>query len=236
MRSDAYIPLVSLSERAMSAAKSGTLIAASDRLRRECRYAYDYARMSAGETAWQAPSISGFDTLLRRHHERAASADPNCPTLLSAVEQHALFRSCAPDGLVHLTPLFEDAWLQMHAWQLDINSSAFADSENTRVFAHWSASVTYELTKRNALTSAQLSARNYPEANNPGTLHLLGFDVLTRAQSNWIERTRAAGTIITSELPGATLNQLPDAATHAGQASRFTSATAELTAAISWAR
>lgn len=197
MSIDAYLPLVTLSAQALNAAESGILIAASDRLRRECRYAYDYGRMTAGETAWQAPAISGLDTLLRRDHERARSLDPECETLLSPVDQHALFRSCAPDGLVHLTPLFEDAWQQLHGWQLDIESNAFADSENTRVFAQWATAVETQLSNRNALTTAQLAARRYPHLAESGPVHLLGFDVLTRAQDNWIEFARAAGTTIT---------------------------------------
>ncbi len=199
--------------------------------------------MTAGETAWRAPSISGLDTLLRRDYERAASIDPECETLLSPIEQHALFRSCAPDGLVHLTPLFEDAWQHLHGWQLDLASNAFADSENTRVFAQWAAAVETQLTNRNALTTAQLAARRFPHLPESGPVHLLGFDVLTSAQQNWIEYAQTAGTTITIDNnqpnpaePSATVADSVIRQTRSGQASQFSSSIAEQTAAICWAR
>lgn len=229
----AYLPLVTLSESALAAAESGLLIAASDRLRRECRYAYDYVQMTKGLTAWHAPSITGFEALQRNAHERAARLDPRTPALLTPVEQHDLFRRCAPQGLVQLTALFEDAWQQLHSWQLDITSAAFAESENTRVFATWTRAVNKELVQRNVLTVVQLASRDYPQSPHEGPVHLLGFDVLNPAQERWIAAARARGTTVTSDgQPGS-----PEATEPVtGTISRYATPIAELTAAICWAR
>ena len=237
MNTQAYLPLVTLSESALAAARSGLLIAASDRLRRECRYAYDYLQMRHGHTAWQAPFIGGFDALLRHAHERASRLDPNCEVLLTAVEQHELFRRCAPAGLVHLTPLFEDAWQQLHSWQLDSTAAVFTDSENTRVFAAWARNVEQQLTQQNALTSVQLGSRNYPQEPPQGPVHLLGFDVLTPVQKHWIETARANGTTLTIDNESAYPSKSAEPSNQVtGSAGRFASPIAELTAAICWAR
>jgi len=237
VNNDAYLPLVTLSEQALQAAQSGLLIAASDRLRRECRYAYDYQQMRSGRTAWPAPSISGFEALQRHAYEQATRTDPECEALLTAVEQHELFRRCAPQGLVHLTPLFEDAWQQLHNWQLDSAHAAFAESENTRVFATWARNVEGELARKNALTSVHLASRGYPEDVRSGPIHLLGFDVLNPAQQQWVGAAKANGSELTVD-DGARqgLTSPPPGDERTGLAARFLSPIAELTAAICWAR
>lgn len=228
---DAYPPLAKLTSDQRTAAETGTLITASDRLRREFTYAYDHARMSAGETAWRAPSITGFDTLLRRDYERARATQPDCPVLLSPVAQHALMRAAAPDGLSHLTALFEDAWQQLHAWQLDATSSAFGTSENTRCFTRWVDAVHQQLSQANAITAPQLASQNFP-IGAEGLLHLVGFDVLTSQQNDWLDRARANGANIVLDAPDSPADLTSDS----GTARRFNSDIAELTAAINWAR
>lgn len=233
MTNDAYPPLANLTSAQCTAAETGTLITASDRLRREFTYAYDHARMLAGEIAWHAPSITGFDALLRNDYERARSESTQPRTLLSPVAQHALIRAAAPGDLGHLTPLFEDAWQALHAWGLDHRDESFSSTENTRCFATWADAVYAALDKENAFTQSQLADQNFP-VTTTGVLHLVGFDVLTRQQRRWLDRASAAGATITIESADEALTTLADVP--AGRATRFTSDIAELTAAIHWAR
>ena len=232
----AFLPFARLTPARRQAAETGTLVTGSDRLRREYIYAYDYARMVDGDKAWQEPSISGFDTLLRRDHDRARAMDAQTPVLLSPVEQHALFRRLAPDNLQHLTSLFEEAWGLVHAWHLDYNSDAFQASENTRSFKDWANRAAIQLTENNAITPAQLADQQYATGAT-GSLYLTGFDVLTTQRLGWLKRARERGADVHIEAP-------PEALTHTnpGQdkshqsAACFSSVTHELTAAIGWAR
>jgi len=238
----AFLPFAHLTPARRQAAENGTLVTGSDRLRREYIYAYDYARMVAGDKAWEEPSIGGFDALLRRDHERARGMDAQTPTLLSPVEQHALFRTLAPDNLQHLTSLFEEAWGLVHAWHLDFSTDAFQVSENTRTFADWANRVAKALGQNNAITSAQLADQEY-RTHAKGSLYLTGFDVLTSQRQAWLRRARERGVEVHVETPADSLakpvastpaNSAQDEPTHS--AACFASVTSELTAAICWAR
>ena len=237
--SDAYLPLVTLTAEQQTAAESGLLITASDRLQREYRYAYDYARLSAGASAWRAPAISSFDALLRGDH-KAAEVHSECPQLLNNVEELALATRCAPEGIAHLAPMFLDAWQTVNAWRLDPTQAPYQSSENTRCFAHWHRAMEDALRAENLITAAELAAYDYEsQLQEPPThlatgsqpLHLSGFDVLTPAQQVWCERQRRAGRAISRDAA----SQQADALSH-GTAARFSSTTAELTAVIGWAR
>ena len=232
----AFLPFAQLTPARRQAAENGTLVTGSDRLRREYIYAYDYARMAEGDKAWQEPSISGFDALVRRDHDRARAMDAQTPTLLSAVEQHALFRSLAPDNLQHLTSLFEEAWGLVHAWHLDYTTNAFQASENTRSFIDWANRATKALERSNAITSAQLADQPYT-SDTTGSLYLTGFDVLTAQRLAWLKRAKERGADVQVETPPTSLsppNPSENKQTHS--AARFSSITSELTAAICWAR
>jgi len=227
----AFLPFANLTSARREAAEAGTLVTGSDRLRREYIYAYDYARMSAGDRAWQEPSITGFDALVRRDHERSRVLDPHAPALLSAVEQHALFRSLAPDNLQHLTSLFEEAWGLVHAWHLDYRSDAFQASENTRSFVDWANRVAAAVEQNNQITSAQLADQPCT-TEAPGLFYFTGFDIFTAQQNAWLKRAeeRGAQVYIESAAPIKTQHD------QTKWAARFSSVTAELTAAICWAR
>lgn len=245
MTNSAYLPLAKLTPAQRQAAEEGVLVTGSDRLRREYTYAYDHARMLAGDTAWREPSIIGFDALLRRDYEHARTqanqSGAKHPELLSAIRQHTLFRSLAPEGLQHLTKVFEEAWGLVHAWRIDFSSPAFDASVNTRSFAQWASSATEALADMGAITSAQLADQRYPiqavlqvNGDAPGKLHLTGFDVLTAAQKSWLERARASGlevNIYSPEFPPQSANTQ-----RRRTVERFGSSTNELTAAIEWSR
>ena len=241
MTNTAYLPLANLTTARRQAAETGTLVTGSDRLRREYIYAYDYARMSEGDKAWQEPSISGFDALVRRDYDRARAANPATPALLTPIEQHALFRTLAPDDLAHLTSLFEEAWGLMHAWQLDYHAEAFQTSENTRSFVDWASRAEDALLQNNAITAAQLADQQFADdqstGQTAGSLHLTGFDVLTLQQQTWLERAEARGIQVYVETPQREPgDQKGNDLQKPGTASRFSSVTGELTEAICWAR
>jgi len=239
----AFLPLADLTPARRQAAETGTLVTGSERLRREYIYAYDYARMSEGKKAWQQPSICSFDALVRRDYEQARAADNAGAVLLSPVQQHALVRDVAPENLQHLTSLFEEAWGLVHAWQLDYRSGAFQASENTRSFVDWADRVSQKLVETNAITSAQLADQQYDLHHGAAateSLRLTGFDVLTAQQRNYLERTAKKGVDVHVETANSTPSDSSQGNTSTtmtkGHAERFISVTAELTAAIQWAR
>jgi len=142
--------------------------------------------------------------------------------LLSAVEQHALFRSLAPDNLQHLTSLFEEAWGLVHAWHLDYSSDAFQVSENTRSFVDWVNRVVEALGQINAITSAQL-ADQPSTTNTTGHLYLTGFDVLTAQQQVWLKHAEERGATVHLE----NVAPVTGRQQQTKSASRFSSVTAE---------
>ena len=234
MTNDAYLPLAELTPPQRQAAEQGTLVAASDRLRREYAYAYDHGRMSAGDRAWHEPSITGFDALLRRDYERARLADPDCPRLLSAIEQHVLVQSLAPQNLAHLTALFEDAWQLVHGWDIDFAGAEFDASENTSSFKAWAKNLQSALQTRGVITGSQLADQVFPPdpVDKIADMHLTGFDVITPQQKRWLEKQEAQGAKVSFEQTDTAIRH-PN---RSREVQRFPTTVTELTAAICWAK
>lgn len=244
--SNAFLPLVDLSPDRRHAAEKGLLVTGSDRLRREYIYAYDHARMTAGETAWNQPAICGFDALLRENYDRERATNPHCPKLLSPIDAHQLVRATAPEGLAHLSPTFEDAWGLVQAWNIDIEAPAFEATENARCFAAWAQRLRRALASSNSITSAELGNASIPVAIPASLMHsdpqssqkllrLTGFDVVNPKQMNFLDQVKALGVDVHIETPSSaegtrqvTHRELSVAA--------YPSDPAELTAAICWAR
>ena len=229
-------PLVVLTPGQQQAAANGLLLTASERLSREFTSAYHSHMVThSPKNAWPAPNITSLTSLARQRYDAARSAGTLTATLLSAHQQHLLFRDCAPADTAHLVSLFETAWEQLHAYRLNPEDSAFTATENAECFRAWSTQVNKSLAQHNWLTPAQLLDvpalwDGFCESFGvDATLHRVGFDVLTVQQHDWFTRMEREGVsaLVDESVPATTPAPVTTVA--------FQNEEQELTHAISWA-
>ena len=136
-----------------------TLVAASSRLARELRYAFDYEKTQANERVWKRPQIQSYEQWLLNSYSLLGSSDPQLA--LRSVVSHETFMLLAQQQ----APNFE---VEMHAraivdaWQLVWDANLWIDfqdirsTENGRLCDDWFQRIRRYLDRERLITVAEI--------------------------------------------------------------------------------
>ncbi|MEM7217491.1 MAG: PD-(D/E)XK nuclease family protein [Pseudomonadota bacterium] len=216
------------------------LVTASERLRKEYRYAAHYrARFADAEagrppSSWPQPRVVSWSGLLDHFYQQAARAGRLNRALASPAEWRTLLRRAAPENTERFASLFEEAWRDVHEWQLDVDAPEWSLTDNTSTCRAWLRNTQAALAQAGLLSPAELASCEeiLPEPRSPALepkLLLVGFERVSAAQQRCIDRLRARGAQI-EVLPTPTPER-----PRPGQVAPFASAADELAAACTWA-
>lgn len=183
------------------------LLTANRRLARQLREQHDRARLAAGETVWESPTILPWSAWLRRCWQEAVldGGDPRWvlePLAARAVWERVITGSAAASMLLRaaeVAPQAMEAWRLLHAWQVAPPALSDCPSDDVRAFLDWQAAYRAVLEQQGWLDEALLAdavaeAVKAGQMGVPPRLLLAGFDELTPQQQRLLEVLGRAGT------------------------------------------
>jgi ATP-dependent helicase/nuclease subunit B len=192
-------------------ARGWTVVTANQRAARTLRHAFDRRQQALGRAAWQPPAILAWDTWTASLWTQLLLLGQASANLLSPTQEHTLWRAVlqahaqaggSPDTLRpidSLAALAADAWRLLHSYRGHSHLRSFADTTDSRAFAHWVSESERRLTRADYLTQAQLP-EGLREALLSGSLKplsrgllLIGFDTRTPAQNALLQGATEVG-------------------------------------------
>jgi probable DNA repair protein len=189
-------------------ARGYLVLTANQRAARTLRYAFDLHQRALGCTYWEPPFILAWDSWMESLWHSLLLDGHASDLLLSSVQEHTLWRAIiAAEAAASLRPLdslaqtASKAWLLLHAYQGRRRLNAFPGNGDTRTFARWATEFERRCTRSQYLTQAQLpqtlrDAVSAGQLNAPLGILLVGFDLITPAQTALLDALRTAGTSI----------------------------------------
>ena len=122
-------PTVTLPDEFTASEEAVTLVAASSRLARELRYAFDYEQVRASKRVWERPQIQSYSQWLLNSYRQLGYGDPRLA--LRSVVSHETFmllaQQQAPNEEVEM-----HARAIVDAWQLVWDANLWADFQDIR--------------------------------------------------------------------------------------------------------
>jgi len=218
------------------------VLTANQRLARVLHADYARAQQSRGRRAWRRPAILTLAAWQQQCWELDLGSVLGEPVrLLSVVQEQALWERVvreSPTGEslrqhAALARRLREAWVLLHAWQLELGRDERDYSDDVRAFGQWSRRYQRECERNRWLDRARLldeitGALHDKRLAPPPQVRLVGFDVLTPQQRLWVETLREQGSSVSRAVS-------PECTAHLSRC-EFPDHEAELRAAAAWIR
>ena len=187
-------------------ARGSLVLTANQRAARTLRRAFDLHQRALGLTHWEPPAILAWDAWTESLWHHLLLDGHSSDLLLSAAQEHTLWRAiiAADSATASLRPIDSlaqiaaAAWLLLHTYLGRRRLQAFPGNGDTRAFARWAAEFERRCTRAQYLTQAQLpealrAAVSTAQLSPPLGILLVGFDLITPAQTALLDSLRTAG-------------------------------------------
>jgi probable DNA repair protein len=183
------------------------VLTANQRAARTLRHAFDLHQRALGRDYWEPPFILAWDAWMESLWHALLLDGHASDMLLGSAQEHTLWRAiiaadpASASPIDSLAQIAAQAWLLLHAYQGRRRLNAFPGNGDTRTFARWATEFERRCTRSQYLTQAQLpqtlrDAVSAGQLNAPLGLLLVGFDLITPAQTALLDALRTAGTSI----------------------------------------
>ena len=193
-----------------------TIVTPNRRLALALKNQFDHFQVTQKLIVWGSADILPFSAFVERTYEDAcySASETRLPTLLTAVQEHALWESIISDSAegksllaVPQTAKFvQEAWQLAHTWQLFPKIKKFPLNEDSKVFQEWA--LCYErITKRKQqiegarLCDLIIDSYEHLPIKKPGRLICYGFDCFTPQQIAFLEKIAKTGCEVRSAKP-----------------------------------
>lgn len=191
-------PAVNLPIDYVAAEDSVTLVAASSRLARELRYAFDYEKDQANKKVWRRPQIQSYSQWLLNSYRQLGTYDPQLA--LRSVVSHETFmllaQQQAPNNEVAMhARAIVDAWQLVWDANLWVDFEEIRSTENGRLCDDWFRRIRRYLDRERLLTDAEIPEvlKRAIERHDwrPQRILTYGFTHQSVSQRNLFESLRA---------------------------------------------
>jgi len=190
-------------------------LTANKRLAQTTLSQYAAQQLAAGNTAWEAPEVLTFSTWQRQLWDAwvvlqcEAGIEP--PILLDANQAKHLWQQIIETQAQTLSDLLHpallatqaaNAWKLIHAWQIDLDDTAFTDGTPEHVqFASWSQAFIARCEQDNWLDESRLLSaliQHLPALASllPQHIQLIGFVQMTALELSFWQRLQQLGVIV----------------------------------------
>ncbi|MCY4129140.1 MAG: PD-(D/E)XK nuclease family protein [Gammaproteobacteria bacterium] len=191
-------PAVNLPEEYDPSEDTVTLVAASSRLARELRYAFDYEKVQVNEKVWKRPQIQSYTQWLLNSYRQLGSIHPQL-ALRSVVSHETLMllaQQQAPNEDVEMhARAIVDAWQLVWDANLWVDFQDIRSTENGRLCDDWFQRIRRCLDREQLITVAEIPIllQRAIERHDwhPQRILTYGFSDVSTAQRNLFESLRA---------------------------------------------
>ena len=193
-------PAVNLPKHYANAEDSVTLVAASSRLARELRYAFDYQKAQENAKVWKRPQIQSYEQWLLNSYRQLGSSDPQLA--LRSVVSHETFmllaQQQAPNKEVEMhARAIIDAWQLVWDANLWVDFQDIRTTENGRLCDEWFQRIRRYLDRERLITVAEIPEvlQRAIERHDwrPHGILSYGFSDQSVAQQNLFDALRTRG-------------------------------------------
>ena len=195
--------------------RGATIVAASPRASRALHLRFAHEQRETGQTIWPTPAILDWESWLRALWRDHAFVTNGAPTLLTRLQERALWlRAQGDDASLVISPdslaaLAMEAWSLLSAFNAHSARRDSWEQTDAERFRHWAATFEQLCARNQWLSAAQLESALLSHLVEPAHLTLpsevvlIGFDRITPAQQDLLSAFATRGVVIARHQPEA---------------------------------
>ncbi len=173
------------------------MLTANRRLAEYIRHNYDQQQLKNNLRIWPSLKVMPLNTWQLALWNSSAN---NTEKILSDFQEYYLWKKIIQQTQKTSLPLLQvdqtaeqvgQAWRLLHAWQISIPSlKKITHTQETHAFINWSLQFIELCQQHGWRSQAEIAQRLQPSSNLPAQIYIIGFDVFTPADLQFIESLR----------------------------------------------